>query len=391
MERQREILYQEKINAGKMILGHFAQSAILPLVEGDVLTLNALVKEGGSLDGFVYGIVVNNKKIIKAHTDPAKIGLPLGEIEHIEARHEDKAVTTLTYRLPSGIRVLSLSKPVVFMNRDLGSVYLGLSMDSIDKEVGIERVLSMKKAFLPGAVVLAVVIGGTFLVGRHLNRTKATPKGSLQQTGADTTGYGGPPEESGNLYGTSRNQVTVLFSGIKGFRALAVTKNPEDTLEDLNEYLTIAISSILNHQGYVVNIIGDAVIGVFRSSPLQGNHTLRAVRSAVAMQKALEEASRKGNPLLSNVGIGISSGVVLSGPVGPEAKKEYTFIGESFKMAYSLNAMAGPGEIVISKDVYQSIESSVSVDPLPPREMMQRIEAWESFRLREIKGSERYG
>jgi len=76
--------------------------------------------------------------------------------------------------------------------------------------------------------------------------------------------------------------------------------------------------------------------------------------------------------------------VVLYGDIGSHAGKKNNYIGESFKVASSLYALAGPGEIVISKDVYKSIENCVVVDPLPPREMTQRTEAWESFRLRNI-------
>jgi len=46
--------------------------------------------------------------------------------------------------------------------------------------------------------------------------------------------------------------------------------------------------------------------------------------------------------------------------------------------------MAGPEEIIISKDVYQTIENLVSIEPLPPRETMQRTESWENFRLLHI-------
>ena len=73
------------------------------------------------------------------------------------------------------------------------------------------------------------------------------------------------------------------------------------------------------------------------------------------MQGILRKAGGNGNPLLSKVGIGISSGVVLTGHLGSQGRREHKVIGESFKWAYTLNVMAGPGEIVVSRDVYQSI------------------------------------
>ena len=140
----------------------------------------------------------------------------------------------------------------------------------------------------------------------------------------------------------------------------------------------------MDYGGYIDKFVGDAVIGAFESSLLHADHTERAVRAAVAMQNALRHASKNGNQLLRMVGIGISAGVVLSGHIGSHTKREYTFIGESFKVAYSLNIMAGPGEIVMSRDVYQLIDHVVSVEPLPPRETMDRTEPWENFRLQNI-------
>jgi hypothetical protein len=43
--------------------------------------------------------------------------------------------------------------------------------------------------------------------------------------------------------------------------------------------------------------------------------------------------------------------------------------------------MAGPGEIVMSRDAYRMIEHRVSVDPLHPLEMIQKTQSWENFRL----------
>ena len=104
--------------------------------------------------------------------------------------------------------------------------------------------------------------------------------------------------------------------------------------------------------------------------------------SRVALQAALADQSQNGNDIMSKIAIGISSGVALSGSVEAPPDKVHTYIGESFKTAYSLNVLAGPGEIIMSKDVFQAVEDLVTVEPVPPREMMDKTEAWENFRLK---------
>jgi class 3 adenylate cyclase len=88
-----------------------------------------------------------------------------------------------------------------------------------------------------------------------------------------------------------------------------------------------------------------------------------------------------GLTLFCRVGFDISSGVVLTGPIGSQEKNGYPFIGKSSKATYSLNMMANSGEIVTRKEVYQSIEDLLFAEPLPHREMKQRTGAWENFRV----------
>ena len=370
INRQKEIFYREKVNGGKVMLGHLTHKAALPLLEEDTLALHTLIKEAKEVDGFLYAMILDNKKIIKAHVDPTKLGLPLKEFENIEATTQDETITYLTYSFPSGARVLNLSRPITFMNKHVGSVNLGLSIDFIQKEIKKETLSFIKNITWVVLILLMMGIGTAFLLSRWLKRPEAPDKPLSVETG--------------------RSQVAVLYAGVKGFKAYAETRDPEQVLQDLNEYVSITTKSILDYGGYVAKIVGDSVIGVFRSSPLQVDQTVRAVESAVAMLKALENQRGSRNQILSMVGIGISSGVVLSGYIGSHTEKKYNDIGESFKAADSLHGVASPGEIVISKDVYQSIENLFSVEPLPPREMTQKTEAWESFRLRHIVGGEPY-
>jgi class 3 adenylate cyclase len=178
-----------------------------------------------------------------------------------------------------------------------------------------------------------------------------------------------------------RSHLAVLFAGVKGFRKYADSKEPGQVIRDMNGYLAVATENITKFGGEVDKFVGDAVVAVFRSSVHQPDHIERAVRSAAAIQKALQQEGRDGNPLYATIGIGISSGVALSGRLTVGEYSEPLYIGEGFKAAYMLHVMADPGEIVISRDIYQVMEKSLSVEPLPPREMMERTEPWENFRL----------
>ena len=402
IHRHREVLLLEKIHTGKVTLNHFARGAVLSLVEMDFLNLNTPFKEVKDVDGFLYAFIVDHRNFIRAHTDPKQIGILPRAFEPIQSRKEGDPISETIYQSSSGTQVLNLETPILYMQKPIGRVHLGLSLDTLNKLIEGE-IASFRNGLLSLSLLLILVAAGTALFLRtRLSRWALAPKeikserkeeGALPKEATPARQYGarGMPQRPDQEFSQiTRKQVTILFGGIKGFRDYAESREPEDVLKDLNEYFSIASQSILDQGGYIDKFVGDAIIGVFESLSFQKDHAERAVQSALSMQRTLQEANRNGNPLLNRVGIGITSGIVLSGHFLSQGHEKHTFIGESFKEAYLLNLMAGPGEVTLSKDVYHLIQDIVTVDPLPPLEMNEKRAPWESFRLTHVRGSKIY-
>jgi adenylate cyclase len=400
VRQQQNSLHGELIGSRKTSLNHLVSNAVMPLLDEDALSLNSLLKDVKTLDGLVYGMIIDGKGVIRAHTDAARLGSGFTGFENIKDRRQVDETFYVTYGVSARKTILDISRPVVFMKRELGWVHLGVSSDFIKQQLAQHKAKSIRTLFLWGLAMLIVLIAGAMLLSLRWSKSESlwrrksdkqnmwepSNQGTFQRSRSDDysgqepngTGDG---SAGGQTQDMARNQVTVLFAGIKGFKAYAQTREPVRLMEDLNDYVSIATDCILKYGGYIDKFIGDAVIAVFASSPLETNHAERAINAAMEMQASFRKNPSDDNQLLSRVGIGISSGIVLSGTIGPEMKKELTFIGESFKVAYSLNVMAGPGEIIVSRDAYQLLKNSISVEPLPPREMMQRTQSWENFRF----------
>jgi adenylate cyclase len=182
-----------------------------------------------------------------------------------------------------------------------------------------------------------------------------------------------------------RNEATIVFTDIRGFSTFSEVKEPEEIVERLNQYFEIVTQAILDHDGYVDKFIGDAVLGVFGVPVYHEDHVERSVRAAIDMQKAFMIERNNGNNLLQSVGIGINSGVVVSGNIGSQDKMEYTVIGDAVNLAAHLNRLASPGEIIISKSVYENLEDIITVETLAPKNIKGKTEPVETFKLLSIK------
>jgi adenylate cyclase len=156
-------------------------------------------------------------------------------------------------------------------------------------------------------------------------------------------------------------------------------------MRNLKEIFSIASRNVIGYGGHVEKYQGESLTGVFGAPSDLADHTRRAVRAAVSIQRALQEAASNENELLLMVSIGISTGVVLSGQVPSGETSSPFYVGQIFEEAASLNRAAREGEIVISRDVYQSVQNLVAVEPLPPQGAGGDRGSWEAFRLLRIE------
>jgi class 3 adenylate cyclase len=150
--------------------------------------------------------------------------------------------------------------------------------------------------------------------------------------------------------------ITILFSDIRGFTQLS-SKVPPDKLASLlnNDYFHPMCDVIIKHGGMIDKYIGDSIMALFGAPVADGNHAENAVNCAVEMVKSMK-ASNGG----LGMGIGISTGHVVTGIFGSATKKEYTALGMSVNVAARLQKMAGPGEIIISDGTHSMLGESRS-------------------------------
>jgi len=371
-------------------------------------------------------MIVNRENTIIAHTNTLETNKAYQEIKVKDELIKKEDVIYFNSISNSGEKTLNLSRPVTFKDKKLGTVRVGVSIDFVEKIIEKERqyiLILMLISILIG-IFIAVILGLRFSrpISRLVVATNKIAAGNYQHkvylkrndelgdlgnafndmsqelwlkglmqnsfgkyVGADVLNMiiDNPSEKWLN---GKRSDASVVFTDIRGFTAYCESKDPEEVVEHLNQYFSIATKAILDQGGYVDKFIGDAVLGVFGVPVYHSDHIKRAVKASLIIQKELLKASKEtGSELLANVGIGINSGELVSGNIGSEVKMEYTVIGDTVNVASRLNHLAGSGEIIIGSNIQKELSHMIKTEALPSCEIKGISGLVETYKVLNMK------
>lgn len=173
---------------------------------------------------------------------------------------------------------------------------------------------------------------------------------------------------------THQSEVTVVMGDIHGSTFLTSAIGPELMVAYLDEYLLRMSTIIVQAGGAMDKSLGDSVMGVFGNFP--GRHEdgkITAVNSALMAALKMREAYkilrdewRRESPEFTKtgMGIGISTGKVKTGTVGPEA----TMVGPAVNLSSKLSKLAIRGrtesEIYVDSRTRELLGDAVTTEPL---------------------------
>ena len=190
--------------------------------------------------------------------------------------------------------------------------------------------------------------------------------------------------------GGRRQNVTVLFSDIRGFTEITEAKPPEYIVDLLNEYFAEMIDVIFKYGGTLDKFIGDGLMAVFGTPIYYKDHAKRGMAAALEMQerlKALNMRNRKRGFVELAVGIGINTGSVIAGNIGSEKRMEYTVVGNGVNIASRLEGLAQGGQILITESTYNELKGlKLDVEKLKQVQVRGKRGAMDIYQVKSIKG-----
>ena len=154
----------------------------------------------------------------------------------------------------------------------------------------------------------------------------------------------------------AEREVTVMFTDIRDYTALAETMTPEENFKFVKAFHKRMGPLIQKHNGFVNQYLGDGIMALFPKVPED------ALASAIEMKKGLvaynEHREAAGWKALS-IGTGLHSGSLIMGIIGDENRMDAATIADSVNTASRIESLTKHygASILLSEDSLQKMEN----------------------------------
>ena len=166
-----------------------------------------------------------------------------------------------------------------------------------------------------------------------------------------------------------RKHVTVLFSDMSGYTALAQRLDPEE-VRDITARVFHEISTVVaKYEGFIEKFAGDAVMAVFGAVRAHEDDAIRSIIAAREIHERVDAFSLKYEKQIGQIlsmHSGINTGLVVTGNVD-FYKGTHGIAGAPLNIASRLCSLAKPGEILVGAETYRhslGYFNFVSLDPV---------------------------
>jgi adenylate cyclase len=148
-----------------------------------------------------------------------------------------------------------------------------------------------------------------------------------------------------------------MFADVRNYTRLVHQRGPQVMTPLVDDFVRRARDAVVANDGILDRYLGDAVLSLFNVPVRHDDHVRRAVKAALEIQAMVPQINaRAGHEKLIQVGIGINTGVALTGAVGSTSCDDYTALGDAVNIASRLQNEAAPGEVVVTADVYRHVQ-----------------------------------
>ncbi|HSD73792.1 MAG TPA: adenylate/guanylate cyclase domain-containing protein [Steroidobacteraceae bacterium] len=180
-------------------------------------------------------------------------------------------------------------------------------------------------------------------------------------------------------------EVSILFQDIRGFTGLSERLDPAALLKLLNQFFTEVVAAVEAEGGVVKQFVGDGVMALFGAPQAYPDHATRAVRAALGIVKrlaTLNHALREQGVAPIEIGVGIHTGMVVAGLIGPDQRVEYGVVGDPVNLANRVETLTKDvrATVLISREIADRLDPTFVLGrsaTLPVKGRQQPVEVIE--------------
>jgi adenylate cyclase len=160
-----------------------------------------------------------------------------------------------------------------------------------------------------------------------------------------------------------KQDITVMFSDIRGFTTISEKLDAQELALFLNGYLSDMTRIVFDTAGTLDKYIGDAVMAFWGAPYEDAQHAIQACTAAIEMMKCVRELQRQwaadGKPAL-DIGIGLNSGVASVGNMGSALRYGYTALGDAVNLSSRLEGLNKEygTHIIVNESTYAAAQNA---------------------------------
>ena len=181
--------------------------------------------------------------------------------------------------------------------------------------------------------------------------------------------------------------VSAIFLDIAGYTHLSEQMEAKQLNRLLQRYFSAFLDIIHNYHGDVNETAGDGLMVIFQNDRSSAEHALNAIRSALAIQRQVEELNREFAGIFNPVSLhmGINSGLALIGAskltssAGP--RWIFTALGPVINIAARVAGEATAGEIFMTSSTAERVKEHFILERLGERRLKNVADPVQLYRL----------
>jgi class 3 adenylate cyclase len=175
-----------------------------------------------------------------------------------------------------------------------------------------------------------------------------------------------PKDKKTSVTEGERKYVTALFSDLSGYTTMSEKLDPEEVKEIMSLIFGKIAQVVTKYEGFIEKFVGDAVVAIFGVPKVHEDDPVRAIRAAREIHnrvKGLSPDIEKKIGQSISMHTGINTGLVVTGEVDVD-KGTHGVVGDTLNLSSRLADMAGPDEVLVSRETRELISPYFETKPL---------------------------